>query len=105
MEHVGGIRYRLSESLCWSIGSKDGPVYDVPRGFEFDVSIPRALWWAFSPHDRRYLKAAALHDHMLLSGWSKATAAATFYEALKADKVPRLRRYLMFAGVLVWTLR
>lgn len=88
MEHVSGLRYRLSKSLCWAIGSKAGPAYDVPSGFEFDVSIPRALWWAFSPYDPRYLKAAA-----------------TFYEALKADKVPALRRYLMFAGVLIWTIR
>lgn len=68
VEYVGGIRYRLTAALIWRIGNQFGPVYRVPKGFEFEVSVPRLLRWIVSPHDHRFLKAAALHDHMLETG-------------------------------------
>ncbi len=97
-----GIRFRLERELIWRIGHIDGPVYRVPEGFTFDVSVPRFLRWLFSPHDRRMLKAAALHDHMLESGWSRITAAAEFHNALKADGVGAARRLAMLMAVLLW---
>jgi|HigsolmetaAR202D_1030399.scaffolds.fasta_scaffold85154_1 Protein of unknown function (DUF1353). len=100
--HKRGIRYVLTSPLVWHIGAEHGPVYIVPKGFEFDVSIPRPFWFLFNPHDPRYFKAAALHDHMLISGWSRITAAAEFHNALKADGVPLWRRLVMFLAVSLW---
>lgn len=101
--HLDGVRYLLTAKLHWDIGAKgSGLTYRIGSGFVFDVSIPRILQWLFSPHDRRFLKAAALHDHMLEAGWSRAESAAVFHEALKADGVPRWKRMAMFLAVALY---
>lgn len=99
---LDGIKYRLERDLTWRIGHIDGPSYTVPAGFTFDVSVPRLLRWLLNPHDRRLLKAAALHDHMLEAGWSRITAGAEFHNALKADEVTAWRRLAALLAVLVW---
>lgn len=102
---VEGRTYRLTARLDWRIGHETGPRYTVPAGFAFDVSVPPGLSWLVDPHDARHFKAAALHDHMLLNGWSRITAAAEFHNALKADRVSAWRRLLMFAAVVIWRYR
>ena len=105
VEPVGGIRYRLTQLIVWQIGHPDGPVYTVPPGFTFDVSVPWFARWLFDPRERRYLKAAALHDHMLVAGWDPITAAAEFHGALRADGVPAWRRIIMLTAVVLWRYR
>lgn len=83
----------------------EGPVYIVPAGFTFDVSIPGWLHWLFDPEDVRYHKAACLHDHMLKSGWNRLTAAGEFHEGLKADRVSYCRRLIMYLAVAMWKFR
>lgn len=100
--HVGGIVYRLTQPLVWRIGHENGPVYTVPAGFEFDMSVPRFLRWLFDPHRSDFHKAAALHDHMLQAGWSRITAGAEFHNALKADGVTAWKRLVMLIAVLIW---
>ncbi|MGR3626808.1 MAG: DUF1353 domain-containing protein [Limimaricola sp.] len=102
---VGGTLYTTTGPLTWGIGRKSGPPITVPPGFAFDVSIPRPLWLAFSPHDPRYLRAAAIHDWLLTDGWWRVTAGAVFLEALRADGVGRIRRLLMWLAVSLyrWT--
>lgn len=101
-----GDRYRLARDVHWDIGKPgSGATYTVPAGFVFDVSIPHFARWLFNPHDRRFLKAAALHDHMLLSGWNRVESGAAFHEALKADDVPPWRRLVMFLAVALWRYR
>ena len=101
-EALEGIRFRLTSDLVWRVGLKTGPAYTVLAGFEFDVSIPRWLWWLFDPRDPVFLKGAALHDHMLIHGWSRLTAAAEFHNALKADGVRLWRRLAMFLATALW---
>lgn len=96
---VSGIQYALDQDLVWSIGCPDGPKYLVPKGFVFDVSIPKWFRWLYSPHEHSYLKAAAIHDHMLKAGWDRLTAGANFHEALKSDGVSRIRRLTMWLAV------
>ncbi|HBB81927.1 MAG TPA: hypothetical protein DC031_01320, partial [Sulfitobacter sp.] len=99
-------RYRTTRVLPWEIGRKGSGLWvEVPPGTAFDVSIPRPLWWAFDPHDPRYLKAAALHDELLKLGWDRVTAAAVFHCALVADGVPRARRLAMLLAVMLWRYR
>ena len=105
--HLGGIRYRLDAPLLWELGEVgSGDFITVPQGFVFDVSIP---WWvrrAFDPHDLRYRKAAALHDHLLSKpNYSRAMAAAVFYDALKADGASAFRRAVMTMAVIFKTVR
>lgn len=78
-----------------------GLVVSVAAGTRFDVSIPRGLRWLFDPDDPRFLKAAAVHDTLLVRGWDRVTAGAVFHSALKADRVGCVRRRLMWLAVSV----
>ena len=103
---MGGGDYVTDADLRWDLGREgSGHTYIVQAGFRFDVSVPGVLQWAFNPGDRRFLKAAALHDHMLEDRWSRVESAAVFHEALKADKVPRWKRLAMFLAVALWKYR
>jgi len=105
-ERLRGIRYRTLSEIRWELWSKgSGNWFVVPSGADFDVSIPRFLHWAFSPHDPRFLKAAALHDVMLQQGVDRLRAAAEFNLALKADGVGAGERLAMFLAVAVWKWR
>ncbi|KQI68202.1 hypothetical protein AN189_12350 [Loktanella sp. 3ANDIMAR09] len=99
----GTDRYRLTGPVMWEIGVKGSGLWvSVPRGRGFDVSVPRGLHWAVSPHDPRYLKAAALHDDLLARGWDRVTAGAVFHDALRADGVGPVRRLAMLLAVILW---
>jgi len=97
-------KYRAIRPLRWEIGIKGSGLWvTVPAGFDFDVSIPRPLRWAFDPHDERYLKAAALHDYAIHElQWPRVAAASLFSEALRAQALGRLHRLVMVLGVIVW---
>ncbi len=94
--------YKLNTPITWRIGHLDGPEFIVPAGFVFDVSIPWWARWAFDPDAPRYLKPAALHDKMLVDGWSRITAGAEFHNALAADGVSVWRRVVMWLAVSLW---
>lgn len=102
---IGGIDYITTAPLTWGIGREGGPQITIPPGATFNVSIPRPLRWWASPHDPRYLRAAALHDYLLADGWWRVTAGAVFLEALRADRVGAARRLLMWLAVSLyrWT--
>ncbi len=100
--YIGGIEYKTDQELTWHIGHLDGPKYVIPKDYIFDVSIPRALYWLYSPHQQTFLKAAAIHDHMLEAGWDRITAGAAFHEALKSDGVHKYRRLTMWLAVSLW---
>jgi len=89
--------------LSWEIGCKGSGLWvEVPAGFLFDVSVPRGLWWAMSPHDPKYLRAAALHDYLLSLGWDRVTSAAAFAAGLKASRVGKVRRLVLTVLVIAW---
>jgi hypothetical protein len=96
--------YRLIKPLVWELGRKgSGLVWTVPAGFIFDVSIPKIFHWIVSPHDRRFLLAAAIHDHMLVDGWSGNRAAIEFYHGLRATGCGKFLSVVMSAAVLGWS--
>lgn len=99
---VEGIKYRVCSPIVWAIGCPTGPKYLVEENFLFDVSIPKWFYWLFSPHEQSYFKAAALHDHMLISGWDRITAGSQFHQALKADGVSGWRCLVMWIAVSLW---
>ena len=97
-------KYRLNKTLAWDIGAKQsGWVLTVPNGTEFDISVPRILEWALSPHDRRVLLAAAIHDELLVRGHDAAFASSEFRRAAIARGCTRPWAWTLFFTTLVWT--
>lgn len=101
--HIGGIDFETTAPLRWEIGAKgSGDWLEVPEGFRFQTSIPRGLRWLFSPMDRRYLRAACLHDYALhVRGWDRVSAAAPFATALR-DEVNEWKALAFTIAVITW---
>ena len=98
-----GTEYLVEVPISFDLGLKNsGFTYVVPKGFLFEVSVPKGLRWVLSPHNPKYLKAAAIHDHMLESGWDRPTAGGVFQAALKVSGVGSARRLAMFFAVTLW---
>ncbi len=105
-DHVSGIKYASRFPIVWNIGRVDsGLTVIVPPGFVFDVSIPRWLRWLISPHEKKFFKAAALHDRLLKEGWTRIAAGAVFHDALRADGVPAWLAIIMWLAVSLWRYR
>ncbi|MDB2384199.1 DUF1353 domain-containing protein, partial [bacterium] len=80
-EQVEGTRtqYRLTGDLVWEIGAKgSGWLLVTDAGTVFDISVPRWLEWLQSPHDKRVLLGAAIHDELGELGHDVAFASAEF---------------------------
>lgn len=93
-------KFRNRAVLAWEIGRKGSELfYVVPIGFVFDVTVKWPFTLIFDPCDPRFMKAACLHDHMLVNDWDRTTAAGVFNDALKADGVSALKRWAMFTAV------
>ncbi len=96
--------YELGCDLIWEIGSVgSGWILEVPKGTKFDISVPRWLEWVQSPHDRRVLLGAAVHDELLLRGQHVIFASGEFYRAIRARETPMLRSWMLFSTTLIWT--
>ena len=105
-EPVVGTRktYALGYPLQWEIGTKGSSWWlTVPTGTRFDISVPRLLEWLLSPHDRRVLLAAAIHDRLLERGHDAAFASAEFRRAAIARGVPKASAWGVFFATLIWT--
>lgn len=93
--------WMLMRSMRWDVGYKGSDMHwIVPAGFQSDLaSIPWVARLVFDRGDSRYAKAAILHDHMIVSGVDRLTAAAEFHSALRADGVAAWHRLVMFLAV------
>lgn len=96
--------YISLEDICWEIG-KEGSGYKlvIEEYTPFDISVPRCLEWAQSPHDRRLLPAAAIHDELLKRGFDKAFASAEFRRAAIARGINPAWAWILFILTLIWT--
>lgn len=93
----------LTSILKWEIGKLgSGLFFDVAPGFISDLAtIPIWARPFFNPADPLFAKAAILHDAMLADpDFSRVTAAAEFFEALRADRVSEWRAMIMGLAVL-----
>ncbi|RKZ11840.1 hypothetical protein DRQ50_12910 [bacterium] len=96
--HIVKNRVVLQCHIIWETESEAEVV--VPVGFEFDlVSVP---WWLGFMAQKlgRHQRAAALHDWLYYRNigpreWSDRQ----FLLAMKADRVSRVRRWLLWRGV------
>lgn len=97
----GGTRgYVTTRPLEWWIGKKEsGWLLTVPAGREFESSVPRILWWLFSPDDPFFLKSACIHDMLLEEGYRHAFADSQWFEAALSEHAPTLRAWLACRGM------
>ena len=99
-----GIIYELKADLVWNIGKKEsGWSLTIPKGREFDISVPRWLRWILSPDDRCVLPAAAIHDELLNQGHDVAFASSEFRRAVLARGGGMIWAWMLFWATLVWT--
>lgn len=86
----------------------------VPGGFLTDgATVPRMFWSLASPWER-YSQAAAMHDYLCEYGIAycdgnevkvtRRQADRIFLEGLKAAKISRWRRGLMYTAVRIWSV-
>jgi len=83
------------------------PMVHVPRGFRFNVSVPRLLRWLVDPHDERLLRAACFHDYAIHElGWSRPLSGALWNEVLREEGHFSLsRRVVFFVALSLWKFR
>lgn len=80
----------------------DAVIYDVPQGFTTDLaSVPRFLWWKYSPNDTRTIPAAILHDYMYRFNVpvTRKQADDIFYHMLIKGGLPQYSALKYYAGV------
>ena len=95
--------YQLEAPLNWDIGKKgSGWSLLITPGTTFDISVPRLFEWALSPHNRRVLPAAAIHDELLRRGHDSAFASSEFRRALIARGYLHWRAWGLFLATLIW---
>ncbi|MEM1375862.1 MAG: DUF1353 domain-containing protein [Pseudomonadota bacterium] len=104
-ERVAGTRktYVIGSDLVWEIGKKgSGHFVTVKAGTTFDISAPRWLEWAQSPHDPQVLKAAAVHDQHSREGYDIPFASAEFRRACEALGSSRAKAWRLFWATFIY---
>lgn len=94
----GGTRdYVTTQPVDWWIGKKNsGWKLIVPVGKEFESSVPRLLWWLWSPDDPYFLKAAAIHDTLLEQGYRRTFADSQWFETAMSEHAPKMRTSIAY---------
>ena len=75
-------------------------ILEIPKGREFESSVPRALQWLWSPDDPFYLKAALIHDVLLESGSRTFEADSQWRAAALSEKAPPFKTGIAYAGMI-----
>lgn len=95
-------KWKLCDNMIVHINNT---FHAVPRGFKTDLaSIPRPLWWLYSPTDFDSIAPAVLHDwHYCCSpDVTRKQADEVFYYGLIAQGMPKARASLYYYGVRSW---
>ncbi len=99
---VSNGKWKLCDNLIIHI---DNTYHAVPRGFKTDLaSIPRPLWWLYSPTDFDSIASAVLHDwhYCCSTEVTRQQADLVFYYGLRAQGMPKARASLYYYGVRSW---
>ena len=94
LEIVSYKKYKTMEDIVW------GGQVVVPAGFEFDVTVPKALLFLLSGlMFSRVIRAVAVHDYeYTMQENSRSSADKQLREMMIADGVPKFCAYLAYAG-------
>lgn len=97
-----GKRWKLIEPFRYRIGNRySDNIITIPKEFITDfASIPR-IFWTIIPPWGKYGKAAVLHDFLYYynNEYSKEKADKIFLEAMKALRIPKWKRKVMYYAV------
>lgn len=93
--------YYLSCPIKWIMHDESHII--IPKGLLFDISVPKMLRWALSPHNRKVLPAAALHDYMLRKGYPKGLCSLEFYRACRSRGVNIFLSSILYISTLAYT--
>lgn len=95
-------KWKLCDNMIVHI---DNAYHAVPRGFKTDLaSIPRPLWWLYSPTDFDSIASAVLHDwhYCCSTDITRKQADLVFYYGLIAQGMPKASASLYYYGVRSW---
>ena len=85
----------------WELGrsyTNDG--ITVPKGFITDLaSIPRVLWWLYSPSNGDYAGACLIHDYLYTLQYDRAMADRTLKRILKKEGNSLITVYAFYVAV------
>ena len=100
-----GIDYVMDKDFrSWEIGQPgSGWMLVIKAGTVFQVSVPWWMRWALSPHDKRALLAAAIHDELLNREMDVAFASSEFRRAAKALGADGCFAWALFFSTFIWT--
>jgi len=100
-ERRGGT-YVVRHAIRWQ-----QPEIQVPKGFRFNVSVPKGLRWLIDPHDERLLRAACFHDYAIhWLKWSRPLSAALWNEVLRdAGYFSLIWRAILFVTLALWKFK
>ena len=99
-----GTDYVMDEDFCWEIGKVgSGWWLIISAGTVFQISVPGWMRWALSPHDKRVLLAAAIHDELLKQDMDVAFASSEFRRAAKALGADGCFAWALFFSTFIWT--
>lgn len=98
-------KYCTTGLAYWEVGKEgSGWVLDLPIGTQFDISVPRFLEWAQSPHDEMVLPAALVHDVLLERGFDPAFASSEFRRVLRSGGASTFKQWHLYFATLLWTI-
>ena len=99
-------RWQSTVDIPWEVGSKgSGRHITIPRGTEFESSVPLWAQWFIPRDDQRFLLAALVHDHMLDAGiYGRPQAAAEWYDGAMAGGAPVFRSKVAFVAIAAWAV-
>ena len=92
-------KWKLCDNMIVHI---DNTYHVIPSGFKTDLaSIPRPLWWLYSPMDFNSISSAILHDwhYCCTPEVTRKQADEIFYYGLLAQGMPNNRASLYYFGV------
>lgn len=94
-----GRHWILRETLVYEFGDT-GQQIVVPSGFVTDfASIPRALWWLYSPAGT-YASAAVVHDYLYWEQVCSRAEADTFFKmGMREVNVSRATTWIIYRAV------
>jgi len=100
---VEGADYQLDEPLTWEIGRKgSGFKLELEKGYKFNLSVPWFLSWLLSPHNKKVLLAAAVHDKLTELDYDIAFSSAEFRRAAIARGYNPVGAWALFIGTFVY---
>lgn len=99
----GGSRgYMTTAQIDWPIGRKGSQhIETIPKGFEFESSVPRVLQWLWSPHDPNFLLSACVHDWLIEAGYDLDFCDSQWLAAARKSKASKVKSKTARLGMML----